>query len=117
MDKMTVPRTIWPPEITRLPTVPVPVAGVTGHTLRNQEKQVYFFCFEEGTSVPDHSHGAQWGYLVNGEMTLEMDGRTELYQKGDVYYIPAGKAHRTVFSQTSFVIDMSDDLDRYEVAD
>ncbi|MBK9303346.1 MAG: cupin domain-containing protein [bacterium] len=72
-----------------------------------------FFRFDEGVTVPDHNHGAQWGYLVTGEMTLEIEGRTELYQAGDVYYIPAGKKHRTSFSQTSHVIDMGDDPHRY----
>ena len=113
MEQLQTASTIWPAEILALPQVPVPIAGVTGHTLKNSEKQIFFFRFNEGTSVPDHSHGAQWGYLVSGEMTLEIDGRTELYEAGDIYYIPSGKAHRTVFSRESFVIDMSDDLDRY----
>ena len=113
MEKTQTLKTIWSPEILDLPQVPVPIAGVSGHTLRNSEKQIYFFRFEEGTNVPDHSHGAQWGYLVSGEMTLEVDGRTELYQAGDVYHIPANKKHRTVFSQESYVIDMADELDRY----
>jgi len=104
----------WPEEILSLPQPAIPIAGVTGHTLKNHEKQVYFLHFEEGTSVPNHSHGAQWGYLVTGEMTLEIDGRTELYEAGDVYYIPANKKHRTVFSLDSFVIDMADELNRYE---
>ncbi len=113
MEKLQTLQTIWPSEITDLPQVPVPIAGVSGHTIKNHEKQVFFFHFEEGTNVPDHSHGAQWGYLVSGEMTLEIDGRTELYQAGDVYYIPAETPHRTVFSKESFVIDMADELDRY----
>ena len=113
MENVKTASSIWPAEILSLPQVPVPIAGVTGHTLKNSEKQVFFFQFAEGTSVPDHHHGAQWGYLVSGEMTLEIDGRTELYQEGDIYYIPAKKSHRTVFSRESFVIDMSDDLNRY----
>jgi quercetin dioxygenase-like cupin family protein len=115
-DHQTV-RTYWPPEITSLPSIEFHVAGVTGHTMKNHEKQVAFFHFEEGTVVPDHSHGAQWGYLVSGEMTLELDGRSELFQAGDVYYIPAGKKHRTSFSRASFVIDMGDDPGRFRVSD
>lgn len=113
MENLSATKSFWPKEIETLPQVAIPVAGVTGHTLKNAEKQIFFLRFEEGTNVPDHSHGAQWGYLVSGEMTLEIDGRTELYEPGDVYYIPAGKKHRTVFSRESYVIDMTDDLDRY----
>ncbi len=115
MERLQTGQTIWPKEIQRLPQVEFHVAGVTGHSLKNTEKQVTFFRFEEGTTVPDHSHGAQWGYLVKGEMTLEIDGCTELFEAGDVYYIPIGKNHRTIFSQESYVIDMGDDPKRFEL--
>lgn len=113
MARTQVARTIWPSEILALPQVEFHVAGVTGHSLTNDHKQVTFFRFEPGVNVPDHSHGAQWGYLVAGEMTLEIEGRTELYESGDVYYIPADKKHRTSFSKESYVIDMGDDPRRY----
>ncbi len=104
---------VWPEEILNLPKVEIPISGVTGHILKNSEKQVVFFHFPEGTTVPDHNHSAQYGYLVTGEMTLEIEGRTELHSAGDKYYIPAGVKHRTSFSRDSFVIDMSSNLDRY----
>jgi quercetin dioxygenase-like cupin family protein len=108
-------QSIWPAEILNLPQVEFPVSGVTGHSLNNHEKQISFLSVDEGTTVPDHSHAAQWGYLVAGEMTMEVEGRTELYQSGDVYYIPAGVTHRTTFSQDSFVIDMGDDPNRFAI--
>ena len=113
MERLQVTSSVWPQEVLKLPAIEFHVSGVTGHSMKNHEKQVTFFRFDEGVTVPDHSHGAQWGYLVTGEMTLEIEGRTELYQAGDVYYIPAGKKHRTSFSQTSHVIDMGDDPHRY----
>ena len=117
MKENQTARTYWPSDIAALPAIAFHVAGVSGHSMKNAEKQVSFFRFEEGTVVPDHSHGAQWGYLVSGEMTLEIDGRIELFTAGDVYYIPAGKKHRTSFSRESFVIDMGDDPDRYQTMD
>lgn len=104
---------VWPEEILNLPTVDIPISGVTGHILQNNERQIVFFNFPEGTTVPDHNHTAQYGYLVAGEMTLEIEGKTELHVAGDRYYIPAGVKHRTSFSKDSFVIDMSSNLDRY----
>ncbi len=117
MAESRTARTIWPEEILRLPQVEFHVSGVTGHSLTNDEKQVTFFRFEEGTTVPDHSHGPQWGYLIQGEMTLEIDGRIELFEAGDIYYVPGGKKHRTMFSRESYVIDMGDEPGRYDFQD
>jgi quercetin dioxygenase-like cupin family protein len=115
MERLQEAKTIWPDEILRLPQVEFHVPGVRGHTLKNDEKQVTFLSFEAGTVVPDHSHGAQWGYLVAGEMTLQIEDRTELFSAGDIYYIPAATSHRTSFSKDSYVIDMGDDPHRYPV--
>lgn len=105
----------WPPEILDLPQVEIPIAGAVGYSLQNHEKQILFMMFPEGVSVPDHSHAAQTGLVVRGEMTLEMDGRTEYFQPGDFYHIPAGKTHRTHFSMDTFLIDMGDAPDRFPV--
>ncbi|MCP4574454.1 MAG: cupin domain-containing protein [bacterium] len=104
---------ILPPEVLALPTVEIPVAGVTGYSLRNDEKQVVFFVFEEGVSVPDHTHCEQRGMVISGEMVLEVEGETNLYQAGDHYRVPEGARHRASFSCQTLVIDMSDAPDRY----
>ncbi len=81
---------LLPPEIMALPKVEIPVAGVTGYSLANDEKQLVFFLFDEGVSFPDHSHCEQRGMVVSGEMLMEIDGKTNLYQAGDVYVVPEG---------------------------
>ena len=50
---------LFPPEILSLPKVEVPIAGVEGYCLKNDERQLVFFIFEEGVSFPDHSHCEQ----------------------------------------------------------
>lgn len=107
---------LLPPEILALPRVEMPVAGVDGYSLRNDEKQVVFFIFEEGVSFPDHSHCEQQGLLISGEMTIEIDGQTNLYQAGDTYRVPGGVKHRTNFSQRTVLVDMSDAPDRYRTS-
>jgi quercetin dioxygenase-like cupin family protein len=102
-----------PREILSLPKVEVPVDGVTGYTMQNEEKQVVFFIFEEGVSFPDHAHCEQRGMVISGEMTLEVDGQTNLYQAGDHYLVPEGTNHRAHFSQRTVLVDMSDAPDRY----
>ena len=104
---------ILPPEILSLPQVEVPVAGVVGYCLKNDEKQVVFFVFDEGVSFPDHSHCEQQGILISGEMTIEIDGQTNLFQAGDSYRVPEGVKHRANFSQRTVLVDMSDAPDRY----
>lgn len=104
-----------PPEILSLPKVEMPVAGVTGYCINNDEKQVVFFIFEEGVSFPDHAHCEQRGMLVSGEMTIEIDGETNLYQAGDQYLVPEGANHRVNFSTQTVLVDMSDMPDRYKV--
>lgn len=104
---------LLPEEILALPIVEVPIDGVAGFSLSDDEKQVVFFVFEEGVSFPDHSHCAQRGTVISGEMVMEIEGRTNLYQAGDHYHVPQGVAHRTVFSQQTVLVDMSDDPTRY----
>ena len=105
---------LLPREILALPKIEIPVAGVTGFTLRNDEKQLVFFLFDEGVSFPDHSHCEQRGMVVSGEMLMEIDGETNLYQAGDFYVVPTGVRHRASFSRPTFVIDLSDAPDRYK---
>lgn len=104
---------ILPPEVLALPTVEIPVAGVTGYCLQDDSKQVVFFIFEEGVSLPDHTHCEQRGLVISGELVLEIEGETNLYQAGDHYVVPEGAHHRASFSQQTLVIDMSDAPDRY----
>lgn len=104
---------LLPPEILALPQVEIPVAGVAGFSLQDDQKQVVFFVFDEGVSFPDHTHCQQHGVVVSGEMTLEINGETNLYQAGDRYLVPEGAKHRASFSQRTVLIDMSDAPDRY----
>lgn len=105
---------LLPREILALPKIEIPVAGVTGFSLRNDEKQLVFFLFDEGVSFPDHSHCEQRGMVVSGEMLMEIDGETNLYEAGDFYVVPTGVSHRASFSRPTFVIDLSDAPDRYK---
>lgn len=106
---------LLPPEILDLPKVEVPIDGVTGFGLHDEERQVVFFVFEEGVSFPDHSHCDQRGMVISGEMTIEIDGQTNLYETGDVYEVPEGVVHRANFAQRTVLVDMSDAPDRYHL--
>jgi quercetin dioxygenase-like cupin family protein len=106
---------LLPDEIKSLPKIEIPVSGVTGYSLTNDEKQLVFFVIEEGVSVPNHAHCAQRGTVVSGEMTLTIEGQTNLYQPGDTYTIPGGATHRASFSKDTILIDLFDAPDRYPI--
>ncbi len=105
----------FPLEIQALPQVEMPVDGVTGYCLQSADRQVVFFKFNEGVSFPDHTHCEQRGLVVDGEMIIEIEGQSNLYQTGDSYHVPEGVKHRASFTQPTTLIDMSDAPDRYKV--
>lgn len=51
--------------------------------------------FKPGAAVPRHTHpGEEIGYVLQGEVTLEIDGKPAAKLKaGDVFFVPAGQIH------------------------
>ena len=105
--------TAFPDLIRNLPEVDVPLEGVRGWLLTGSNKQVVFFDIQAGAEVPPHSHCAQWGMVVEGEMTLTIGDDTRDYKKGDWYYIPEGVTHAARVNARMCVIDVFDAPDRY----
>jgi len=105
--------TPYPEMIRDLPEIDVSLEGVRGWLLQGQNKQVVFFDIEPVGVVPPHSHCAQWGLVVDGEMKLTIGEETRIYRKGDWYYIPEGAVHSATFLTRVHVIDVFDDPQRY----
>lgn len=99
--------------ITRLPQADIPMAGVTAYLLAAKEGQAVFFKLPAGAAVPPHSHGAQWGIVVQGEIELTIGGVQRTYRKGDDYTIGDGVVHSAVVKTDSLVIDVFADAGRY----
>ena len=51
--------------------------------------------FQPGASVPKHTHpGDEVGYVLEGEVVFEMDGKPVMNLKaGDSFYVPGGTVH------------------------
>ena len=50
--------------------------------------------FPVGVASGLHTHpGEEIGYLLEGSVTIEMDGQKKVLKPGDVFAIPAGKVH------------------------
>jgi quercetin dioxygenase-like cupin family protein len=75
---------------------------------------VVFFEIEPIGTIPPHSHGEQWGIVVEGEMDLTIGGQTRRCRPGDSYHIPAGVEHGATFLSHFRAIDVFADRDRYK---
>ena len=82
----------YPDFITDFPSldVPFPEDVVQTAVIRSDAGLVAFFTFLKDFELPPHSHKAQWGTVVEGEIELTIGGETRTYRPGDSYSIPAG---------------------------
>ena len=103
----------YPDIIKKLPQINIPINGVNAYLMQSQQNQLVFFEFMEDTEIPMHSHGAQWGIVVDGKIELTIDGVKKTYLKGDSYFIPGGVEHGGKVYKGFKAIDFFDDADRY----
>ena len=104
----------YPDMITRLPQADIPFQGVKGWLLQGDNQQIVFMDIDPIGEVTEHSHGAQFGVVLDGEMSLTIGGETKLYKKGDTYFIPDGVPHSAVFKSRVKVMDMFNEKERYK---
>src|SRR5689334_15655771 len=48
--------------------------------------------------VPTHRHGAEWGFVVQGEIVFEIDGKSERHPAGSQHWIPKDVPHSFRFA-------------------
>lgn len=104
----------FPATITeRLPEADTPFQGITVWLLRGPTASAIFVEALEDSVVPEHTHGRQWGIVVEGELDLTIGEKRATYRRGDEYSIPAGVPHGGRLKPGTRVIDFFDDPDRY----
>ena len=108
------PKVQFPAMIENLPDVDLPVEGVKGKLLQAGDKQVVFFDIQPVGAIPSHSHGAQWGIIVEGEVELTIGGTPHVLKAGDTYYIPQGVVHSAKCDVPFKAIDFFDEPSRYQ---
>jgi quercetin dioxygenase-like cupin family protein len=106
---------IYPEMIRQLPEADIPFHGIRGWLLQGHDHQVVFFDIEPIGEVAEHTHGPQWGIVIDGVMELTIAGETRTYQKGDHYFIPGGVVHSAVFKSRCWVVDFFGDKNRYPI--
>ena len=72
------------PNIVRsLPEADAPFRDITLWLLRGPTASLIFVEASADSEVPEHSHEAQWGIVVAGELVLTIGGTTRTYRPGE----------------------------------
>ncbi|MCI4369993.1 MAG: cupin domain-containing protein [Thermoplasmata archaeon] len=72
------------------------LAGIDVYVHDDGTSQVLFLELPKGreaTVVPTHTHGVEWGIVVEGAIEMTIDGRVELHAAGTSHLIPADVPH------------------------
>lgn len=109
----------FPDFITAFPSIDVPFSEdvLTTAVVQSDAGLVVFFTFLKDMELPKHSHGAQWGTVVEGEIILTIGGDTKIYRAGDSYSISAGVEHGATIKAGTRAIDVFEEPDRYKIKD
>ena len=107
-------KNLFPEIIKNLPEADIEFKGVKGWISQSKNHQIVFLEIDHIGKVAEHSHKAQWGIVIEGEMELTIGGITNTYKKGDTYYIPDGVKHSAIFKSKTWAIDFFADFERYK---
>ncbi len=101
--------------IRALPEADLPFPGLRGWLLQSESGQVLFMEADVDVIVPEHSHGDQWGVVIDGKIDLTIGDHTHTFINGDTYSIPNGTSHHALIHSGFRAIDFFADRDRYRV--
>jgi quercetin dioxygenase-like cupin family protein len=108
---------VYPDIIKNLPEADITFKGVRGWVSQAKDHQIVFFDIEPIGEISPHSHCAQWGMVIEGEMDLTIGGVTKTYKRGDSYFIPEKVVHSAVFKRRTWALDFFADKNRYNTKD
>lgn len=103
----------FPDFIKRLPEADLPIEGLRGWLLQSANGQMLFLVADAEVDLPEHTHGEQWGFVVDGSVELTIGDETRTRVRGDSYYIPAGTPHKAILHRGFMAVDFFADRDRY----
>jgi quercetin dioxygenase-like cupin family protein len=104
----------FPNIITDLPQAEIPVEGLKAYLVQGSGQQVVFMSFENYAEVPEHSHEAQWGAVLEGEIELTINNKKLIFKKGEIYFIPKNVRHSAKISAGYKDVTLFDQWDRYK---
>lgn len=105
---------VFPEAIRKLPEADIPIPGITAFLSQDKNHQIVFMHFNQDVEVPAHSHGAQWGIVLEGQITLTIVDNEQKYTKGDRFYILEGETHSAKILAGYASMEFFADKDRYK---
>lgn len=93
--------------------IPFPEDVVSTNALRSDAGLAVFFTFHRDMDLPFHSHKAQWGTVIAGQIEFTIGGETKTYRAGDSYSIPSGVVHGARIRAGTVALDFFEEPDRY----
>jgi len=107
--------TVFPNILTQHPSADIPIEGVQSKLIQAGNQQFIFMQFEKDVEVPEHSHEAQWGIVMEGEMELTIAGEKRILKKGDSYSIDKDVIHSAKIKKGYADLTLFNQTDRYKV--
>lgn len=104
---------MFPDIITKLPLADIPIDNLKAFLFQGNNQQILFMEFDSDIEVVEHSHEAQWGVVLDGEIELTINKKKHLFRKGDTYYIPKDVVHSAKIKKGYKDITLFDQKDRY----
>ena len=104
---------IFPASITSLPQADIPLNGICAYLSQAISHQILFMEFSADVDLPEHTHAAQTGFVLEGRIDLVIDGAACSFGKGDRYHIPAGVRHSGRIHAGYADITFFDEASRY----
>lgn len=106
--------TEYPAFVKSLPEADLPLKGFRGWLLQGQSGLCMFNEADVDVNVPEHSHGDQWGIIIDGRIDLTYGGTLHAFKRGDSYFIPGGTPHHAKIYAGFRAIDYFADKERYK---
>ena len=82
---------------------------------QGENHQVVFMEFEAEVSVPEHSHAPQLEFVVDGELELTTPDGTQIYRRGDWFFLGAGVEHAGLVRKGYKAVVVFFQADRYKI--
>lgn len=105
---------IFPEIIEKYPSADIQIEGVNSRLIQAGEQQFIFMEFEKDIKIPEHSHNAQWGVVLEGEIELTINGKTQTLKKGDTYNIEKDVKHSAKIKKGYKDLTLFNQKDRYK---
>lgn len=104
----------YPEFFQTLPKPAVPMPGLTAFTMSDRV-QVIFYEIPDGSSAGEHVNCDEWGVVIQGHVSVTMNGETRKYGAGETFFIPEGVPHSLVNHPGVVGITVFDDAERFPV--